>query len=212
MSLLLNVGELGICGLWSYWKPLWLIFESVIHGYEFCIFFSRPLLESCVHCIMSILFLDVDHLPREPVGRWVTNYIWHNSQVPEKVLISKEYQEWPLFNCRDDLSPVRCHFKLCIFHHLVISAMNKDPRFTQACLFSVPKSWVHLFKWQKPVRPRELLCCLGVSLKKKTPTHWGLNNNTVYTNICCVVISSAFVTLAVLTKSIIEKPIIKSCL
>ena len=76
-------------------------------------------------------------------------------------------QEWPLFNCRDDLSPVRWHFKLCIFHHLVISAMNKDPRFTQACLFSVPNSWVHLFKWREPVRPRELLCCLGVSFKKK---------------------------------------------
>ena len=157
-------GELGICGLWSNWKPLWLIFESLIHGSAF---FSRPLLESCVHCIMSILFLDVDHLPREPVGRWVTNYIWHNSQVPKKVLISKEYQEWPLFSCRDDISPLRWYFKLCIFLHLVILAMKKDPRFTQACLFSVPNSWVHLFKWREPVRPREPLCCLGVSLKKK---------------------------------------------
>lgn len=37
-EVLLNLGELGICGLWSYWKALWLIFESVIHDYEFCIF------------------------------------------------------------------------------------------------------------------------------------------------------------------------------
>lgn len=34
------------------------------------VFFPRLLLESCVHCIMSILFLDVDHLlGRESVGK-----------------------------------------------------------------------------------------------------------------------------------------------
>lgn len=31
-------GDFGICGLWSYWKPLRVIFKSLIHVYMYCIF------------------------------------------------------------------------------------------------------------------------------------------------------------------------------
>lgn len=82
-------GELGICGLWSNWKPLWLIFESLIHGSAFS---QNLLLESCVHCINEYFIFRCGSLPREPVGRWSSELYLAQFTSAESV-ISKEYQE-----------------------------------------------------------------------------------------------------------------------
>lgn len=52
-----------------------MVFEPVIHGYVFCIFLKTTA-GSCVHCIMSILFLDVDHFLGREAAEKVGNELF----------------------------------------------------------------------------------------------------------------------------------------
>lgn len=71
MGWLLNLGTLVTS--WRLWfmvllEPFSLVSQTVIHGCVFCISPQRSLLEFCLHCIMNILFLDVDHLLQRESG------------------------------------------------------------------------------------------------------------------------------------------------
>lgn len=73
----------GVCGLWTYWKPLWMVFEAVIHGCVFCIFpkTTAGILYSLHN---EYLILNVGHLLRmvclRESGLWTIFDIHHRCQ------------------------------------------------------------------------------------------------------------------------------------